>query len=160
MFLVSHSLDVRANQIRSWLPKHPSIALVIAAVYFEWVVCRAVIGLSQRPNKEVRKDLENQHGLRDYKKFWWQELSHLSDAQTIVLTVKDWDGVTSAFEARNVLVHGRDRYTQNMARPKVESLLAAVSDICAYCLRHGVDLNQRLPQRRQKRRTPLESPGS
>jgi hypothetical protein len=42
-----------------------------------------------------------------------------------------------------------------MARPEVESLLDAVTDVCAYCRKHGVDINRRLPQRRQ-RRQPLQ----
>jgi hypothetical protein len=151
MFLVSHSLDIRASEIRSWLPKHPSIALVVSSVYFEWTMCRAIVGLSLRPNKEVRKDLERIYGLAFYKEFWRKELGHLSGAHTLPLVVKDWNGITTAFDARNVLVHGRNRYTPNMAAPKVESLLAGVSDVCDFSLKHGLDINKRLPQRRQKR---------
>ena len=150
MFLVSHSLDVRAKEIRSWLPRHPSVALVVASVYVEWTICRAIVGLSRRPNKEVRKDLSTKYGLSAYKDFWRNELGHLPDAKSLPQVVKDWNGVTVAFDARNLLVHGRSRYTPNMATPKVESLLAGVSDICAFCLRHGLDINERLPQRRQK----------
>jgi hypothetical protein len=151
MFLVSHSLDVREREIRSWIPKHPSVALVIAAVYFEWTLCRAIVGLSKRLNKEVRQDLERIHGLAAYKDIWRSETAHLPDAKTLPQAVVDWHGVTTAFEARNVLVHGRDRYTQNMVRPRIDSILAGVRDICACCLNHGLDVNKRLPQRRQKK---------
>lgn len=151
MFLVSHSLDTRAKEIRSWLAKHPSIALVIAAVYFEWAVSRALIALSQRPNQEVRADLEKTYGLRRYEKQWQREAGHLSGWQPLATVVRDWDSVLQAFKARNVLVHGRDRYTLNMAQPHVDALLAAVSDLCTYCLTQGFDINRRLPQRRVKR---------
>lgn len=144
---------MRAKEIRSWLPKHPSIALIVAAVYVEWTICRAIVGLSRRPNKEVRRDLARKSGLGAYKDFWREELRGLPKAQLLPQLVKDWQGVATAFDARNLLVHGRDRYTPNMATPKVESLLAAVSDICAYCLQHGVNVNQRLPQRRLPKRT-------
>lgn len=150
MFLVSHSLDTRAKEIRSWLPKHPSIALVIAAVYFEWAICRALIGLSKRPNKQLREDLKDYHGLEAYKDLWRDELQHLDGAQRLPEVVSDWQAVKSAFNARNVLVHGRDRYTPKMATPHVETLLAAVADICAFTVENGVDINQRLPQRRVK----------
>lgn len=152
MFLVSHSLELRAREIRSWISKHPSIALVVAAIYFEWTLCRAVVGLSKRPNKEIRRDLERIHGLAAYKDFWRTETAHLPDARTLPGIVKDWHGVTAAFDARNVLVHGRDRYTQNMVRPKIEFVLAGVSDICTYCLSHGININERLPHRRQKKK--------
>ena len=65
--------------------------------------------------------------------------------------IKDWQGVIGAFGARNRLVHGRGRYTRNMATPKVEALLAAVSDVHAYCSTHGVDLGARLRVRRRPR---------
>jgi hypothetical protein len=151
MFLVSHSLELRAREIRSWLSKNASVALVVSAVYFEWALCRAIIGLSRRPNKEVRKDLEKKHGLGAYKDFWRAELGHLPNAKTLPEAIKNWHGVTAAFDARNVLVHGRDRYTTNMVLPKIDSLLAGVSDISEYCMQHGVDINQRLPMRRRKR---------
>ncbi len=151
MFLVSHSLETRASEIRSWLPKHPSIALVIAAVYFEWAVSRALIALSRRPNQEVRADLEKTYGLGRYQRQWKREIEYRSNWQPLASVVGNWDGILRAFDARNVLVHGRDRYTPNMAEPHVQSLLRAVSDICVYCRDEGFDINRRLPQRRAKR---------
>ena len=122
MFLVSHSLDAREKEIRSWIPKHPSVALVVAAVYFEWTLCRAIVGLSKRPNKEVRQALEKIHGLAAYKDIWRSETAHLPDAKTLPQAVVDWHGITVAFEARNVLVHGRDRFTQSIVRPKIDTI--------------------------------------
>jgi hypothetical protein len=151
VFLVSHSLDNRAKEIRSWLGKHPSVALVVAGVYLEWTLCRALVGLSKRPNKVVRASLGNVFGLDKYKDFWRDELRHLPSAKTLVEVVNNWQALKIAFESRNRLVHGRDRYTPNMARPEVELILAAVSNVCDYCKVHGLDINKRLPQRRQKR---------
>jgi hypothetical protein len=152
MFLVSHSLSERAAQIRSWIPKHPSIALVVAAVYFEWTLCRAIVGLSKRPNKDVRAGLEKAYGIDRYKDFWKAETSHVATPKTLPQLVKNWHAVTQAFDARNLLVHGRDRYTQNMVRSLIDALLSGVTDICEFCLTNGVDINKRLPQRRQKRK--------
>jgi len=112
MFLVSHTLDVREREIRSWIPKHPSVALIIAAVYFEWALCRAIVGLSRLPNKEVREELERIHGLDAYKDIWRRETGYLPGSKTLPQIVNDWHGLTLAFGARNVLVHGRDRHTQ------------------------------------------------
>lgn len=96
MFLVSHSLEVRAREIRSWLPKQPSVALVVAAVYFEWTVCRAIIGLSRRPNKEVRQTLGGCYGICAYKNLWREELGHLPDAHRLPQVVNDWHLLTPA----------------------------------------------------------------
>lgn len=117
---------------------------------FDFLVC----SLSQRPNVDVRKDLERAHGLIAYKDMWRRETTHRLGAKTLPQIVKDWHGVTNAFTVRNKLVHGRDRYTQNMVRPGINAILAGVRDICSYSAIRGVDINQRLPQRRQKK--PVE----
>ena len=154
MFLVSHSLETRAKEIRSWMGKHPSVSLIVAAVYVEWTMSRAIVGLSRRPNQEVRALLERTYGLDRYRKLWNAEMQHLHDARGLPDLIRDWNAVRLAFAARNVLVHGKDRYTPNMAKPHVDALIAAVSDICAYSLNNGVDINQRLPMRRVKHVPP------
>jgi hypothetical protein len=69
MFLVNDSLENRARELRTWLGKHPSVALLVAAAYFEWTVCRAIIGLSRRRNTDVRQSLRSIYGLERYKDF-------------------------------------------------------------------------------------------
>jgi hypothetical protein len=151
MFLVGDSMDRRASELRSWLAKHPSVALLVAAAYFEWTVSRGILALSRRPNAEVRETLQKIYGLEKYKDLWRDELAHLADAKRLPEVVADWQGVTVAFEGRNRLVHGRDRYTRNMATPGVASLLKAVSEIVEYCASQGADINKRLPVRKRRR---------
>jgi hypothetical protein len=150
MFLVSHSLEVRANEIRQWLRNQPSVSLLVAAVYFEWTVSRVVLALSLRPNLDVRQDLVRVYGLEKYRALWRAELQHLNGAQRLTEVVTDWQAVTEAFDARNRLIHGRDRYTRKMATPHVEALLTAVSEINEYCLSHGANINRRMPVRRRR----------
>lgn len=97
MFIVSHSLEVRVNEIRRWRHNQPSVALLVAAAV-------------------------SVYGLEKYKAFWRAELGHLAGAQLLTEVVTDWHAVTEAFDARNRLVHGRDRYTRKMATPHVEAL--------------------------------------
>jgi hypothetical protein len=106
--------------------------------------------LSRRPNLDVRQDLVRVYGLEKYKAFWWAELQHLDGAQRLTEVVTDWHAVTEAFDARNRLVHGRDRYTRKMAKPHVEVLLTTVSEIHEYCFSHGVNINNRLRVRRRR----------
>jgi hypothetical protein len=154
MFIVSHSLQVRANEIQGWLRGQPSVALLVAAAYFEWTVCRGILTLSQRPNVDVRADLVGVYGLKRYKSFWHDELKHLGHGARLTEIITDWQAITAAFDSRNRLVHGRDRHTRKMATPHVEALLTAVSEIHEYCLSRGVNINRRLPvRRRQQQRT-------
>jgi hypothetical protein len=149
VFLVSDSLANRARHVRSQLSVNPSVAVVVAAAYFEWSICRVIVALSCCPNVSVREDLAKVYGLERYKDFWLRELKSLPNAKRLPQVVTDWPAVTDAFDARNKLVHARDRYIRNMAAPKVEALLVAVSDVWAYANEYGLGINKRLPVRRQ-----------
>ena len=154
MFLVSDTPDQRARLVRSFLPKHPSVALIVAAVYFEWTVSRAIIALSSRPNVSVRRSLACMYGLEKYKDLWRAEQPDLVKCRLLPQIVRNWSGVTDAFHERDRLVHGRNRHTRNMATPHVEALLAAVSDVFEYCRGFGADIGKRLPVRRGRNQAP------
>ena len=79
-----------------------------------------------------------------------ERIEDVPNARRLPEIVRNWKATVEAFDARNHLVHGRDRYTRNMAAPKVEALLAAVADVHAYSLQNGVDLGARLRVRRRK----------
>ena len=151
MFLVSDSLENRARSIRGFLQKQPSIALIVAAVYFEWTVCRALIALSNRSNADVRHSIAPAAGLEKYKEVWWTELGNQRGALRLPELVNNWDAVKRAFDERNRLVHGRKRHTRNMATPHVEALLAAVAEVDEYCRSRGRGLGKRLPVRKKAR---------
>ncbi len=149
MFLAGETAQYREAKIRKWLHNEPSIGLLIAAVHFEWTICRAVLFLSPRPNREIRKELTVVYGLGKYKDFWRMEIVSLRGGHSLPSIVGDWKAVTDAFKARDRLVHGRDRYTRNMAAPHVEALLKAAAEIREYCKRVGVDFQARLPIRKK-----------
>jgi hypothetical protein len=54
--------------------------------------------------------------------------------------VGPWDELVAAFESRAVLVHGRNRYTRNMAAPHLEILLRSTANVWKHCAESGVDL--------------------
>lgn len=151
MFLVGDGPEQHATQIRSWMNDHPSVALVVAAVYFEWTLCRVIIGLSLQPNIAVRDELEKAYGLPKLSSFWNRQLRHVRGylALKSVINFKDVD---AAFQARNKLAHGKDRYTRKMAEPHVDALLEAVTAVRSFCLERGFDPMKRLPIRRKARR--------
>lgn len=64
--------------------------------------------------------------------------------------IRNWSSVRKAFEARNRLVHGRDRYTLHMAAPHVENLLQGASYVDDYCATLGSPLFGRMPIRRKQ----------
>jgi hypothetical protein len=67
--------------------------------------------------------------LDSYKELWNLEVVAGRNFRPLAIVVRNWSAVRKAFEARNRLAHGRDRYTKNMATPNVEVLLRGASYI-------------------------------
>lgn len=150
MFLASDQVIYREHKIRKFMGSDPGISLVLAAVNFEWTVCRAILFLSATPNVALREKMANYFSLEKYKQLWKEEIATPKGGPTLPIVVTNWDKVREAFCARNRLVHGRDRYTRNMATPHVEALLKGVASIDSYCERAGIPLHARMPVRQRK----------
>lgn len=151
LFLAGDHAGLREKKIRLFLLKEPSIALLVAAVNFEWTVSRAIIFLSETPNAQLRKKMFDYHSPKKYNILWRQEAvpqGHPSLARL----VSNWEQVLDAFTARNLIVHGKGRYTKNMATPHVEALIEAVACIDAYCIENHSPLHKRMPVRRKPKK--------
>jgi len=146
MFLASDSAAIRERKVLSFIAKEPSVALMVAAVNFEWTISRAVMFLSTTKNTALREKMIRFHGPDNYKKLWKQEVVPQGH-QALVEVVANWDRVLLAFDERNRIVHGKKRHTRNMATPHVEALLTAVQSIAAYCENSGKSLTHRMPVR-------------
>jgi hypothetical protein len=71
-------------------------------------------------------------------------------------SIINFKAVGGAFEARNDIAHGKERYTRKMAQPHIEALLQAVAKVREFCLERGFDPMKKLPIRR--RATPRATP--
>lgn len=152
MFLATDRTIHRERRVRQFLGGAPSLSLILAAVNFEWTVCRAVLFLSPTANAELRGKMSKFYSLDGYRELWKQEVATFRSIPPLAEVVENWAQVRSAFDARNRLVHGRDRYTRNMATPHVEALLRGVQSIDSYCECIGAPLYARMPIRRKSLR--------
>lgn len=150
MFLASDQVTHREQKIRRFLASDPSLALVLAAVNFEWTVCRAVLFVSQTANTALRQKMRDYYSLDKYKQLWKEEVADPRATVSLPELVRNWSKVREAFYARNVLVHGKDRYTRNMAIRHIDALLEGVRFIESYCEDRGSPLYERMPVRRRK----------
>lgn len=148
MFLATDPKTRRENTVRRYFASDPGMALLLAAVNFEWTVCRAVLFLSKSPNSALRGRMGKYYSLDNYKELWKLEVVSDGERKTLAGVVRNWSCVREAFVARNRLVHGRDRCTRNMAKPHVEDLLEGVGYVDAYCEELGLPLHRRMPIRR------------
>jgi hypothetical protein len=151
MFLATEPLQFRERRIRDFLKRDPSVSLLLAAVHFEWTVCRAMLFLSTGPNADLRRQMDSVYGLDRYKEFWRDDLHPVSSVDPLPDVVRNWQQVR-AFLWRNRLIHGRDSCTRNMAAPRVEVLIAGAAYVWQYAQQRGIDLSSRLPVRRAQRR--------
>jgi hypothetical protein len=154
MFLASDRKKQREDKVRRFQATEPGISLLLAAVNFEWTVCRAVLFLSRRPNSELRALMGKYYSLDSYKELWNLEVVAERNLNPLAIVVRNWSSVRKAFEARNRLIHGRDRYTKSMAMPHVDALLQGTSYVDSYCELLGYPLFGRMPIRRLTSRPP------
>jgi len=76
MFLVNDGRNRIEEKLKEFFSKHPSAGLILAAIFFEWTVCRALICLSSNPNKEILARLEIFMALN---RTFRNQLSHSAD---------------------------------------------------------------------------------
>jgi hypothetical protein len=89
------------------------------------------------------------YSLDAYKELWRSEIVAGSNLYPLAVVVRNWSSVREAFNAGNRLVHGRDRYTKNMAAPHIEVLLRATGYVDDHCNLLGCPLLGRMPIRRR-----------
>src|SRR6267142_807009 len=150
MFLAGDDASIREDRIWRYFGSNPGVALILAAINFEWTVCRAVLFLSPNPNGELRELMVSYYSLDGYKDLWTAQVSNSRHWPRLVEVVRNWPSVRDGFHARNLLVHGRDRYTSNMARAHVDALLKGAAYVESYCLSRDFPLASRMPIRRKQ----------
>jgi hypothetical protein len=89
------------------------------------------------------------YSLDGYKDLWKSEVVVGSNFSPLAVVVRNWSSLRKAYEARNRLVHGKDRYTKNMAMPHIEALLLSARYVDDYCTLLGYSLLGRMPIRRR-----------
>lgn len=154
MFLATDVPDRRHQKIRSFLPSEPVIAILLAAVDFEWTVRRAVIALGRNSNRHIRDTVLNRcHGADDYKKAWATEVkARLSKGLPEV--VPNWKFLKEeAYLMRHRVVHGLyGMPSSKKAAERTEAFLAASRAIHEFALVHGEQIfGKRLTVRRKPR---------
>jgi hypothetical protein len=89
VFLATDSKPRRENKVRRYLDSDPGMALLLAAVNFEWTVCRAVLFLSKSPNSALRHRMGAYYSLDGYKKLWKLEVVRGGERKILVAIVRN-----------------------------------------------------------------------
>ena len=147
MFLINDGANERERRILQFLDTDPPIAVMLAAIHFEWTVKRAILKLSRRPTVTLRGELVRVYGLDGYKKAWSSEVG--GESLPNVMGRVYWHRVTVAFTLRNQIVHGAGGCSRVFAEPRVAALLTAAERIREMVSANGLDLFSRLRPRRR-----------
>lgn len=152
MFLVGDSSSGREKRIRGFLTKDDcAISVLLAAAHFEWTVSRGILALGTTPTARLRKTVGLCHGLDKYSELWACEIPAGQSVGRLPSVIQDWAVFKDHFKLRHMLIHGRESCSLDYARPRVNSILRAASDIFTVCERQGIDLHSRLKSRRKPR---------
>lgn len=152
MFLVSDSQGRRHAKIRSFLKDEPVIAILLAAVDFEWTVRRAIVAMGHGPNRRIREELLVRcHGAEDYKEAWKAEVVPRFGS-SLPSAIPNWSTLKGdAYPLRHRVVHGTVGIPpREKNRNAVEAFLAASTSLAEFAAANQVELfGKRLPVRRK-----------
>jgi hypothetical protein len=144
MFLVSDNQVNRHEKICSFLAKEPIIAVLLAAIDFEWTVRRAILALGRRPTKDIRVSMQRTSGHQGYKDVWNEEVKPQLK-KTLAEAIPDWCGVTEAFRYRHRLVHGVEgTISAERADSSVKAFLKASTALEEIAMEHDGTLYRRI----------------
>ena len=147
MFLVQDSSEAREDRIQQFLDEDPALSALLSVIHFEWTLRRAIIALGHSPNVVVRSKLKVCHGLDKYKDVWKDEVTPKVE-QRLPEVVRNWQGLGRAFSLRHKLVHGVGSCGRDHATDRVHWAIDAAKDIRSVCSKYDVNLDVRLPVRR------------
>jgi hypothetical protein len=156
MFLVQHDSSFRTQKIRGFLGKDADgpIAIVLAAIHFEWVVSRAILVLSKAPTRDVKEALRKTFGIDRYKDLWKRELVGPVGLKTLPNCVTNWVSVRDALDVRNRIAHGGGSATANWARKHANALIKAADELDKLVQGQGFDPYSKLKSRPRPRKKP------
>lgn len=149
MYRVDDPISERIRRIRRMLQTEPSIAVVMAAGHFEWTCRRATIALGCSPTHQMSK--KQVSGPPGYLKWWAQEVEIRPNFSSLDQVVTDWQLLKDTYTTRHKTVHGVTSVSLNRANSFVSIALAAATDIQLLCRGQGINLNERMLVRRNRR---------
>ncbi len=147
MFLVSDNEEQRFKLIESFKQENSSIALIMAAINFEWTIRRIMISLSKQPNKDIRELLKYTSGLERYKDVWKKALPNEKRLTNIISNWKDLD---DQFKLRGSIVHSGNFKILSIVSIGVEKINKYTIELIEFSKSRGYDPYDRLKIKRRR----------
>ncbi len=160
MFFVSDSQAERHRRIRALLTEESAtIAVILAAIDFEWSIRRAILALGSSPTKHIREVVFARfHGGYDnYADAWKQEVA-VWLKQSLPQAIPHWSRLANkqdgAVRLRGQIVHGAQvSVSVDFATPRVEDWLSASTLLESLANKHKTSLYKRIVRRTPRKAT-------
>lgn len=152
MFFVSDTQAQRHEMIRSFLTEDRApIAVVLAAVDFEWTVRRSILSLGTNPTLHIRLVvMKKNSSLDDYKESWKVEVQPWLK-RSLPQLIPHWSDLRAAFHQRGKLVHGVVGSVKlEYAAKSVEDILTASKLLEDFAVNHEGTLYRRIVRRKTR----------
>jgi len=154
MFFVSDTQKERHELISSFMtPDRITIAVILAAIDFEWTIRRTILAMGSSPTKYIRDEiLAKSSGYNDYKSAWKQEVSPRFQT-SIVEVIPHWsrltDKTSGAARLRGQILHGvRVTVSTEFASTRIDDLLSASELLEEFSIAKGKSVYSRIVRRK------------
>ena len=152
MFLVYDSHVERVKKIRSLIDFDIVIAVIVAAVYFEWTVRRAILALGASPTKYIRENYLKGATFKQYPQIWNKEVYPRLNKRIGDVLSNFAFGDNPAFTLRNRIVHGELGSVKfDFGKEKVEEILTAIEELNNFAITQYEPLSGRRIVRKKAR---------
>ena len=151
MFLVHDTHEERLELIRKLAKIDMAVAVIIAAMYFEWTYRRAILALGCSTTKVIREEILDGATFNDYPRIWNKEVYprlniHIEDVLKN-FTFKN----NPALTLRNKLVHAESGTVKSdYGNEKVEEIISAIEGLNKFALKYYEPLSRKIVRRKPR----------
>ena len=155
MFEISYGSKNRVQRICEISKSEPTLALILAAVHFEWTVKRCILKMGSSPTVGLRAKLESTFQLKgknkdDLKTVWNDEIGGQYQRSKLGQVVGSLNDISNkALQVRGKLIHGNGTTSKSKTLEAISIFLKSSDKIYDFAQDHGADLDKRLKTRRK-----------
>ena len=159
MFSVGFGTKNREQRIRELAKSDRSMAVILAAVHFEWMIKRALLKLGTSPTSDLRRKLESiysiagKNGQQGYSDVWASEIGQKFKHAALGTVIGKLQRIQAhALNVRGKIIHGNDTVSDKDADEAIGLFLGAGEKLRDFVADKGCDLDSKLRPRRIPRR--------
>jgi hypothetical protein len=158
-FSVKYGAENRVTFIVKKQENDPSLAVILAAVHFEWVINRAILVLGRSQTVNLRKKLLDCFSLTSsdiqkvtYKSLWKEEVEFEKKHLALGKVVTKLTALQNfAMKIRGEVIHGNGTVGKKRAKEAIQLFLDSAEQITSYVISQNLSLDKRVKARIKKR---------